>query len=206
MPIALAAAVAAIAGCTAQPAARTAAGPAPNQRSVADLDRPAPTTQAPAPTIPRGPDPTTPPSTDPTPAGPGTCRAAQLQLRFQFDDSGMGRHWFTYAFRNRSASACAMSGVPSVRLLDAAGDDLLPGVPPDGGSGGAGATEKVLLRPGASAFFSIGERIAPADGGSCAASTTLAVVPPGQRDALTVPAVIKVCDGRVWLSHVRTTA
>ena len=116
----------------------------------------------------------------------------------------MGRHWITYAFRNRSAVTCTLSGVPVVQLLDAHGGVLPTGLP----GGGPGTTGPVVrLRPGAAAFFSIGELLAPDyDGQPCPAAATLAVTPPHRRQALTIPATIAPCGGRLWMTPVRPTA
>jgi hypothetical protein len=161
----------------------------------------APTPSQPPATNPT-PPPTTPPSTTPPPTRPTACRTAQLHLRAVMEDNGMGHHWITYAFRNRSAVACTLSGVPAVQLLDAHGG-VLPIVRHDG-PGSTGPV--VLLRPGGSAFFSIGQLIAPDyDGQPCPAATTLAVTPPHQRDALTTTTGLAPCGGRLSLSAIRPT-
>jgi hypothetical protein len=186
------AAAMAITGCSANPTASNPADAAPA------TTRPPATTQASTPvatTLPT--QPTSPPTSQP-PTGPVACRSSQLQLSTGFTDSGMGRQWTTYAFRNRSALACAMSGFPAVRLLDARGRVIatIPGR--DAGS------PAVLLRPGGSAYFGIGQLLNPDyPGQPCPAATTLVVTPPHQRQALTIPTTLAPCGGRLWSADIR---
>jgi Protein of unknown function (DUF4232) len=190
------AAAVAITGCSAHPSTRNpaAAAPAATQRPAAT---PATT---PAAARPHTTQPTPPTSHPPT--GPVACRTSQLQLRAGFTDSGMGRQWTTYGFRNRSTSACTMAGFPAVRLLDARGRVIatLPGHD-------AATSPVVRLRPGGSAYFSVGQLLHPEyPGQSCPAAATLVVTPPHQGHALTIAATLAPCGGRLWAADLRATA
>ena len=198
------AAAVAVTGCSAQTTVHpVAAAPAPSQRPAAS---PTPT---PAPTIP----PTTRLTTPTPPTGrPAACRTAQLHLRMVQAEGAMGHRYLTYAFGNRSAVACTMSGFPVVHLLDAHGG-VLPTVLRHTYFD-TGPVRRVLLRPGASALFTLAEGVFPevGDRQPCPAATTLAATPPQQRQALSIPATIggtealAPCGGRLWVAPVRPTA
>lgn len=187
-------AAAAITGCSTNLTVSTPAAGAPaTSRPAAS---PAATPAAPRP---RATQPTPPTSHPPT--GPVACRTSQLDLRTGLTDGAMGRQWTTYAFRNRSTQACAMSGFPTVRLLDTRGRVIasLPGHD-------AATSPEVRLRPGGSAYFSIGQLPSPEyPGQPCPAATTLVVTPPHQGQALTIPTTLAPCGGRLWGAVIRPT-
>jgi Protein of unknown function (DUF4232) len=196
------AAAVAVTGCSAQATVHpAAAAPALSQRPAAS--------PTPAPPMPRTTRPTTP--TPPT-GRRAVCRTAQLHLRMVQAEGAMGHRYLTYAFGNRSAVACTMSGFPVVHLLDAHGG-VLPTVLRHTYVD-TGPVRRVLLRPGASAFFTLAEVVFPevGDRQPCPVATTLAVTPPQQRQALTIPATIggtealAPCGGRLWVAPVRPTA
>jgi Protein of unknown function (DUF4232) len=190
------AAAVAITGCSAHPSTRNPAAAAP-AATRPPVTRPPSTAVA---SRPRSTQPTPPTSHRPT--GPVACRTSQLQLRAGFTDSGMGRQWTTYGFRNRSTLACTMAGFPAVRLLDARGRVIatLPGHD-------AATSPVVRLRPGGSAYFSVGQLSGPEyPGQPCPAAATLVVTPPHQGQALSIPATLAPCGGRLWGAVIRATA
>jgi len=192
--VVLAAAVAAtgsyIALSTAHP---SAAAPAATQSSA--------TTPVPTPIS------TVPPATylpTPPPSPPGACRTAQLHLQTGQIEGAMGQRFITYGLRNRSAVACTLFGFPGVHLLDAHGG-VLPTVVGHGYFDTGPAT-RVLLRPGGWAFFTLQEGVNPYDTDPQPCPTvTLAITPPNQHQALTVPEAIAPCGGRVSVSPIRST-
>ena len=186
-----------ITGCSAHPTAKdTAAAAAP-----AAPRPPAPTpASTPVTSGPRTAQPTTPPTSHP-PTGPVACRTSQLQLGTGASDSGMGRQWTTYVFRNHSALGCTMSGFPAVRLLDARGR-VIANLPGNGATGPV-----VRLRPGGSASFGIGQLLNPEyPGQPCPPAATLVVTPPHQAQALTVATTLAPCGGRLWGAAIRAAA
>ena len=116
----------------------------------------------------------------------------------------MGHQYITFAFQNRSSVACSMFGFPGVQLLDAHGSPLSTRV------GHAyfdtGPARRVLLQPFGYGFFTLAETLIPSasDPQPCPRAT-LAVTPPGQRQALTSPQAITPCGGRVTVTPVRST-
>jgi hypothetical protein len=185
--VSLAAVAVAVTGCsarsTAQPPAATAT--------------PTPTTAAaPATTTPRTQPPTAPPNQ------PVACRSDQLQLRTGRTEGAAGHRYVTYGLRNRSAVACTMFGFPGVQLLDAHGA-VLPTVLRHGELG-TGPAVRVLLRPGGWGYFVVEEGVIPynTDVQPCPAAATIAVTPPQQRHALTVPTALAPCGGRLTVSPV----
>ncbi|HEX6678879.1 MAG TPA: DUF4232 domain-containing protein [Actinomycetes bacterium] len=139
-----AAAVVAVAGCTARPTAnRPAAAPG------------APVTSsplAPTPTSP-APKPPEPPPTTSRPTGPPAtprCAAAVLRGSNQGSEGAAGTIWYTVQLRNASARTCTVKGSPEVQLLDAIGAPVFA-------SGPARSYGSVVpLRPGAAAQFALG--------------------------------------------------
>ena len=75
----------------------------------------------------------------------------QLSVKHESDDAGAGQRYVTYAFKNRSALPCTLSGFPSFTLLNRRGHRL----------NGQSITHNsdpvtvVKLRPGRKAFFNI---------------------------------------------------
>jgi hypothetical protein len=192
--VSLAALAVAVSGCGARTAVHPSAAATPTQPTVTG---PA---AAPTPTIPRTPPPSTPP-----PSQPVACRTGQLQLLTGRTEGAMGHRYVTYGLRNRSAVACSMSGFPGVQLLDAHGGDL-PTVLRHSNLG-TGPAGRVLLRPGGWGFFVVEEGVIPYDTDvqPCPAAATIAVTPPHQRQALTVPTELAPCGGRLSVSPVGPT-
>jgi Protein of unknown function (DUF4232) len=198
------AAALAVTGCSARSTAHpSAAKPTPNQPPTTT------TTPAPTPTAthPRAPRPTTPPSPPPSlppaPPQPTACRTAQLQLRTGQIEGAMGHQYITFAFQNRSSVACTMFGFPGVQLLDAHGSPL----PTKVGHAyfDTGPARRVLLQPSGYGFFTLAEALIPSgsDPQPCP-TATLAVTPPGQRQALTSPQALTPCGGEVAVTPVRS--
>jgi Protein of unknown function (DUF4232) len=190
------AAAVAITGCSTNPTANNpaAAPPATSQPAAAS---PAPTPTAPRP---RATQPT-PPPTSHQPTGPIACRTSQLHLRTGLTDGATGRQWTTYVFQNRSALDCTLSGFPTVRLLDPSRREIasLP-------SHDAATNPVVRLRPGGSAYFSVGQPSGPEyPGQPCPAAATLIVTPPHQGQALRIPTTLAPCGGRLWGAVIRAT-
>jgi hypothetical protein len=185
----------AVTGCSAHSTASDPAAAAPA------ATRPAAATSASTPTAsrPRTTQPTPAPTSRP-PTRPVACRTGQLQLGSGVTDSGMGRQWTTYAFQNRSAQACTVSGFPMVRLLDAPGR-VIATVP-----GHDAATSPVVrLRPGGLAYFGIGQLLNPAyPGQPCPAAATLVVTPPHQDQTLTIPTTLAPCGGRLRSADIHS--
>jgi uncharacterized protein DUF4232 len=190
------AAAVAVTGCSAHSTASNPAAAAPAATRPPATPASTPVTSSPRTTQ------SSPPPTSHPPTGPVACQTRQLQLRTGFTDSGMGRQWTTYAFRNRSALACTLSGFPAVRLLDAHGRVIatMPGRD-------TGTSPVVLLRSGGSAYFSIGQLLNPESPGQpCPAATTLVVTPPHQGQALSIPTTLAPCGGRLWGAGLRASA
>ena len=187
------AAAVAITGCSAHPTA--------NDTAPAATRPPAPPpTSTPVASRPRTAKPTTPPTSHP-PTGPVACRTSQLHLGTGASDSGMGRRWTTYVFRNHSSLGCTMSGFPAVRLLDAHGR-VIATLPSNDATGPV-----VRLRPGGSASFGIGQLLNPDyPGQPCPPATTLVVTPPHQAQALSIPTTLAPCGGRLWGAAIQAAA
>jgi hypothetical protein len=201
------AAAVAVTGCSARSTAHpSAAGPASNQPATT-TPAPTPIAPTPTPTHPVPPRPTTPPppppSLPPAPPPPTACRTAQLQLRTDGVEGATGHQYITFAFQNRSSVACTMFGFPGVQLLDAHGSPL----PTKVGHAyfDTGPARRVVLQRFGYAFFTLAETLIPSgsDPQPCPRAT-LAVTPPGQRQALTSPQALTPCGGAVVVSPVRS--
>ena len=190
------AAAVAVTGCSARSTAHPpAASPTSNQPAATI---PAPNSTAPHPVAP----PSLPPP--PVPPQPTACRTAQLQLRTGRVEGAMGHQYISFAFQNRSSEACTMFGFPGVQLLDAHSSPL----PTKVGHAyfDTGPARRVLLQRFGYAFFTLAEALIPygSDPQPCPRAT-LAVTPPGQRQALTSPQALTPCGGSVVVTPVRST-
>ena len=191
------AAAVAVTGCSARSTAHPpAASPTSNQPAATI---PAPNSTAPHPVAP---PPSLPPP--PVPPQPTACRTAQLQLRTGRVEGAMGHQYISFAFQNRSSEACTMFGFPGVQLLDAHSSPL----PTKVGHAyfDTGPARRVLLQRFGYAFFTLAEALIPygSDPQPCPRAT-LAVTPPGQRQALTSPQALTPCGGSVVVTPVRST-
>jgi len=190
------AAAVAVTGCSARSTAHPpAASPTSNQPAATIA---APNSTAPHPVAP----PSLPPP--PVPPQPTACRTAQLQLRTGRVEGAMGHQYISFAFQNRSSEACTMFGFPGVQLLDAHSSPL----PTKVGHAyfDTGPARRVLLQRFGYAFFTLAEALIPygSDPQPCPRAT-LAVTPPGQRQALTSPQALTPCGGSVVVTPVRST-
>jgi Protein of unknown function (DUF4232) len=83
-----------------------------------------------------------------------TCQGASLSLRRETGDAAMGgKRTVYYSFKNNSQSPCKLQGWPSYVLLDRAGRQIKPPMPP--GEGVAEDPKPVTLAPGGKAFFAV---------------------------------------------------
>jgi hypothetical protein len=83
-----------------------------------------------------------------------TCDGARLSFHREATDSAMGgKRTIFYSFKNNSQSACKLQGWPTYVLLDRAGHQIKPPMPP--GEGVPDDPKPVTLAPGGKAFFSV---------------------------------------------------
>jgi hypothetical protein len=90
-------------------------------------------------------------TTTPAPSAAAACGAADLSGSFAGVPGSAGAGQISYALTltNSSASACFVSGIPQLQLLDAQGGALSTSV--SAAQPGQGTAAKVVLQPGASA-------------------------------------------------------
>jgi hypothetical protein len=190
------AAVLAVAGCSGHPATPTAAAPSSIVPPVAA--DPAVTTPATSPSIPI---PTSITPTPTTPAGPARCHTADLTARLRELDAAAGSHYAALVLTNRSTRTCRVYGYGGVQLLDAAHRPLPTHqvrvrIPPP---------NRVLLRPGASAYSLLHWSVVPAGTesvsvtGRCEPTPTyLLVTPPDETQPITIAWSAWICShGRI---------
>lgn len=146
----------------------------------------APPTVSMATTIPTGPSSTAPPTTP----GPGAPECASNQLSISFvgtQGAGGGAGLAEFSIKVVTASGCLMVGYPGVQLLG--NGQPLP-TRSTRGSGTltrAGPPQMVALSSTQSGFFTIEYVRLDPQGGACPVVTSVSVIPPDQRQPVSVP-------------------
>ena len=79
------------------------------------------------------------------------CVGAQLSVKHEADDAGVGQRDVTYSFKNKSSSPCTLSGYPSFALLNRRGRPLRGQTT----SHNSDQVTVVRLAPGGKAYFNI---------------------------------------------------
>jgi hypothetical protein len=184
LPALLAGATALLAACGSGSAAGPVGAPSPD---------PAVLTSAPAPSLAAATS-STPPETVPTTTtGPERCPTTALTGSLRTGDAGAGQRSATLILTNRSSRPCRLDGYGGIQLADTAGEALPTRQVRDPGT----APRSVLLAPGAAGASLLRWTAVPGAGGSCRPTpTSLRVIPPDERTALTVPwSLGPVCDG-----------
>ncbi len=128
-----------------------------------------------------------------------TCARRQLSVRDNGSEGAAGTIHGAWVFTNRSATACRLSGYPSVQLYGRGGRPIhttvrrnLPPTP-----------TQMTLAPGASATFL--SRYSDVVSGSdrCPTSSVIGMTPPHAGASLFIPAELQACGGVVHVSAVR---
>lgn len=147
----------------------------------------------------------------PPPSG-APCAAETLRLAVEGGDAGMGHRVTTLALRNTGATACTVTGYPSVSLLDGDGK-LLTGVRAAQAPGNyfaqGRAPTPVEIRPQQAAWFDLAWSIIPhEDKGetTCPSAKTVRVTAPGAASAIALPLAFTPCGGQVEVSPLRPVA
>lgn len=147
----------------------------------------------------------------PPPAG-APCAAETLRLAVEGGDAGMGHRVTTLALRNTGATACTVTGYPSVSLLDGDGR-LLTGVravqTPGNYFAQGRAPTPVEIRPQQAAWFDLAWTVIPhEDKGetTCPSAKTVRVTAPGAATAIALPLAFTPCGGQVEISPLRPVA
>jgi len=174
---AMLAAAIAITGCSAHPTTT-------NRSAGASPPDPAPTTTPRPGAGPATPATTSPPNRQPA---PGRCAASALAGSVLGTEGAAGTFWYTVQLRNASAGACAVKGVPQVRLL---GGQAQPVTAPSQPEGPAGSL--VVLRPGQAARFVFHE---PNACDTVVAGSRLRVTLPSGQGSLIVPLAAETAFG-----------
>ncbi|KAA1378087.1 DUF4232 domain-containing protein [Aeromicrobium fastidiosum] len=148
-----------------------------------------PTTPSPAPTTA---DTTAPPASPSPAAGPPTCRAADLTVRYA-DDAGGGAAGSTYGdlvLTNASGSPCAMTGWPGVSYVGG-GDGPQLGAAADR----TGTADVIVLGAGQRAEAQLREVRAGDIGGTCSPveADGLRIYPPNSTTAVFVKHPAEAC-------------
>ena len=128
----------------------------------------------------------------PSPAGPATCRAADLTVRYA-DDAGGGAAGSTYGdlvLTNASGTACAMTGWPGVSYVGG-GDGTQLGAAADR----TGTADVIVLAAGQRATAQLREVRAGTIGGTCSSAQAdgLRIYPPNSTTAVFVKHPTQAC-------------
>lgn len=137
------------------------------------------------------------PSPSATASAAPMCATSQLSAALGGGDAGAGQVYRYLVITNSSRTTCHLTGFPGLSLLDASGRQI-----------GAAATydhlayTPVVLAPGASASDTIHtvNRQTNNPGECLAASTSLRIYPPGNRDALVIPGTVTNCDSTLTVT------
>ena len=150
------------------------------------------------------------PALAPSPEAP--CVGTNLRLSVEGGDAGMGHRLTTLALRNAGPDACAVTGYPSVSLLDAEGK-LMTGVravqAPGSYLAQGRAPTPVEIRPQQAAWFDLAWTVIPhEDKGetTCPSAKTVRVTAPGAATAIALPLAFTPCGGQVEVSPLRPVA
>jgi hypothetical protein len=144
------------------------------------------------------------------------CESRQLRLSGGFAGAGTGNAWFDFAFRNVSASSCALRGWPTLRLRFASGRVLTVRARTRyvTGSGKVIPIRTVRLRAGGFASFALHVLGTHPGGRPCPQTGNVSAVPPGGREAVRArltraadtPAAVWACKGEAWVAPVASGA
>ena len=128
-------------------------------------------------------------------AGPDRCHTGELTATLTGGDSGAGQRGATVTLRNTGGRTCDVEGFGGVGLLDAAGRAL----PTQQVRQDAPAPTLVTVAAGATVVSQLQWTVVPGDSdpaAGCPTPASLAVIPPDERDPLTVSwSLGPVCDG-----------
>ena len=128
------------------------------------------------------------------------CAASQLKLSWAIDFSSSNEMG---TVTNTSNAACSVFGFPGAQLLDAQRQPMPTRVSQAtaGPWSGVFPEQKLQLAPGASVYLAVtwsGTPASPQE--SCAASSYLALTPPGDSSAVSASDPIQACGGAITLS------
>jgi len=132
------------------------------------------------------------------PPQPGErCHTAGLDVALDGVDAGAGNRVGTFRFTNTLDVDCTFFGYPGAQLLDAAGNPLPTTVLRGGGTFSSDPPPMlVAVPPHGAAIFRIHWEVVPVGNEpTCPAATRLAVTPPDEYVALTIPIQIQACGG-----------
>jgi hypothetical protein len=132
------------------------------------------------------------------PPQPGDrCHTAGLDLAFDTVDAGAGNRVGTFHFTNNLDVDCTFFGYPGAQLLDAAGNSLATNVVRGGGYFTSDPPPTLVDVPAhGAAMFRIHWEVVPVGNEpTCPVATRLAVTPPDEYVALTIPIQIQACGG-----------
>jgi hypothetical protein len=132
------------------------------------------------------------------PPQPGErCHTAALDLALDGVDAGAGNRVGTFHLTNTQDVDCTFFGYPGAQLLDDASDPLPTTVVRGGGYFTSDLPPtQVDVQPHAAAIFRIHwEQVPVGNETSCPVASRLAVTPPDEYVALTIPAQIQACGG-----------
>ena len=128
-------------------------------------------------------------------AGPDRCHTGDLTGSLSGGDPGAGQRGAALTLRNTGGRACDVEGFGGVGLLDAAGRPL----PAQQVRQDTPAPALVTVPPGATVTSQLHWTVVPGDAdpaSGCPTPASLSVIPPDERDALTVAwSLGQVCDG-----------
>jgi hypothetical protein len=144
------------------------------------------------------------------------CRSDQLRLSEGFGGAGAGSAWFDFAFKNVSATACGLSGWPTLELRFASGRLLVVRRRNRyiDANGNVVPIRRVVLRPSGAASFALHVSGAHPGGLPCPSTADVLAVPPGGgapvpaslARAADVPAVVWACKNEASVSPVAAGA
>lgn len=135
-----------------------------------------------------------------SPAGPGSCAAADLagSIEDTIGGGAAGSVYRTLVLTNMSEAACtAAPGYPGVSYIDAAGEQIgAAAVRADGSAGGAVVGGAQVLEPGQSAVAELRETRAENYGADCVAhpATQLLVYPPEDLESVSIQHEVVACE------------
>jgi hypothetical protein len=133
----------------------------------------------------------------PTPEPGERCHTAGLALSLGRVDVGAGNLVGTFRFTSTLDVDCTFFGYPGAQLLDEAGNPVPTMVVRGGGYfANNPPPSTVAVPPHAAALFRIHwEQVAVGDEPGCSMATRIAITPPDEYVALSVPAQIRACGG-----------
>lgn len=149
------------------------------------------------------------PSTIAATATPAPCRAADLKLSSEGGDAGAGNRLATIGVQNIGAQPCALTGYPTVALLDAIQQPLTT-VRSEQETGSylrsGAAPSLVRLAPQARGYFDLAWTSVPDESQgqtTCPAAMGIRVTPPADTRSVDLAQQLGPCGGRVKVSPFR---